>query len=272
MFEPLPDDLAFALTRAAARLGPFGAVLFRSEVESTNDLALTLAAAGAPEGTSVLADVQRKGRGRRGHDWHSPPEAGLYLSVVARPEMLNGPPPVLTLGAGVAAVRAVTRITGLPVELKWPNDLVIGRPWRKLGGVLAETVSAGSRLDAVVIGLGLNIRPAPLPATVARRATSLEAELGRFVERAPLLTELLVELRTMLDRLHAGDRSFVTDQWRGFARRGLGGTVRWSDARGAHQGIARGIDDDGALIVSTHASDERVVAGEVIWEDGTHDR
>jgi BirA family biotin operon repressor/biotin-[acetyl-CoA-carboxylase] ligase len=267
MFDPLPDDLAAALARDAPRLGPFAAAYYRAEVESTNDVALALAASGAAEGTSVVADVQHRGRGRRGHEWFSPPGAGLYVSVIVRPGMEHGAPPLLTLAAGVAMAEAVAHITGLPVELKWPNDLVIGRPWRKLGGVLSETVSAGARMDAVVVGIGLNVRHVALPSSLARPATTNETELGRFVDRGSLLVEVLAQMRVSMERLHTGDRHSVTGRWRGFARRGLGATVRWVDARGDHRGVARDIDDDGALIVAGREGTTRVVAGEVIWEN-----
>ncbi len=267
MFDPLPDDLAVALAVAAPQLGPYAAVHYVAEVESTNDVALSLAASGAAEGTSVVADAQRRGRGRRGHQWFSPPEAGLYVSVIVRPGMEQGAPPLLTLGAGVAMAEAVTHISGLPVELKWPNDLVIGRPWRKLGGVLSETVSAGPKMEAVVIGIGLNVRRVALPSSLADRATSIEGELGRFVDRAALLMGLLARMRSIMERLHAGDRQTVTARWRGFARRGLGATVRWVDARGDHRGVARDIAEDGALVVFGHEGMERVVAGEVMWQD-----
>lgn len=267
MFDPLPDDLAAALDLAANRLGPFGVVHFRGEVDSTNDVALALASAGVPEGTSVIAETQLRGRGRRGHEWHSPAGTGLYLSVIVRPEMAGGAPSVLTLGAGVAMAAAVRHTTGLPVELKWPNDLVIDRPWRKLGGVLAETVSTGTRMDAVVLGMGLNIRRMSLPPGLVGRATSVEEELGRFVDRAALTVELLSELRGVMARVHSGDRAHVLSRWREFGQRGLGGRVRWSDLRGSRRGVARDIDEDGALLVATRQGDERVVAGEVIWED-----
>jgi BirA family biotin operon repressor/biotin-[acetyl-CoA-carboxylase] ligase len=266
MFDPLPHDLAVALVDAMPRLGAFGAVRYCREVESTNDVALSLSVGGAPEGTSVLADVQHRGRGRRGHGWYSPSDAGLYLSVITRPEMSQGAP-LLTLGAGVAMADAVAAVSGLPVELKWPNDLVIGRPWRKLGGVLAETVSVGAKIDAVVVGMGLNVRQVPVPADLRGRATSLEAELGRFaVDRTLLTVELLVQFRLMMEELHAGGRQAIIARWRGFARRGLGGAVRWSDARGEHRGTARDIDAEGALLVSTPWGVERVIAGEVTWE------
>lgn len=266
MFDPLPDDLATALAQAAPGLGTFADVRYCAEVDSTNDVALALAATGVPEGTSVVADLQRLGRGRRGHKWFSPPGAGLYLSVVVRSDMPQGTS-LLTLAAGMAMAEAVLAVTRLPVELKWPNDLVIGRPWRKLGGVLAEAVSAGGRSEAVVVGLGLNVRHTELPSDLARRASSLEGELGREVDRAMLTVELLRQLRGAMHLLRHDLRDAVTARWRALGRSGLGGAVRWTDARGERRGRATDIDVDGALIVRTTAGVERVIAGEVTWEE-----
>src|SRR5687767_3848124 len=127
-FDPIPEDVAAEIQRASTALDAFGSVRYCAEVGSTNDVALALALAGAPEGTSVLAGQQVSGRGRRGRSWFSPPGAGLYLSVVVRPPDAARAMSLVTIGAGVAVARAVRAVTGLPVELKWPNDVVIGRP------------------------------------------------------------------------------------------------------------------------------------------------
>jgi len=265
MFDPLPDEYAHALSCAQPSIGSFGDVRFCVEVDSTNDVALALASSGAPEGTSVLADAQRQGRGRRGHGWFSPPGAGLYLSVIVRPDMTRGALPLLTIGAGVAMAEAVLASTGLPAELKWPNDLVIGRPWRKLGGVLTEAVSSGGRIDAVVVGLGLNVSPARLPADLLPRASCIEAELGRAIDRPALTVELLSRLREIMSCVHRDVRLSILERWRRFAGSGLGSTVRWSDSRGVHRGVARDIDDEGALLVAGRGGVERVIAGAVSW-------
>jgi BirA family biotin operon repressor/biotin-[acetyl-CoA-carboxylase] ligase len=244
---------------------------YRAQVASTNDLALALALAGEPEGTSVLADQQTRGRGRRGRTWHSPAEAGLYLSVIARPPAAEALP-LVTLGAGVAVTAAVRATSGLPAELKWPNDVVIGRPWRKLGGVLSEAASSGDRLEAVVIGIGLNVRQSRLPREILGRATAVEAELGRPVERGPLLVEILRELRGVLGWLHAGDAERVRTAWRQFAAAALANpAVRWRDGDRVRRGRARDIDRDGALLVECDGRLERIVAGEVVWESFAHE-
>ena len=267
MFEPIPADVAGALDGAAARLGGFQRLRFRAETDSTNDVALALALAGEPHGTSVLADVQHAGRGRRGHDWFSPAGAGLYLSIIVRPAAARGGTPLVTLAAGVAVAQAVRVVSALPVELKWPNDLVIGRPWRKLGGLLCEAVGAGPRLDAVVVGVGLNLRQAAYPRDVALRATSIEVELGRPIDRAPLVVEVLAAIRTMMEVLDRGDRETVCAEWRRLGEAGLSGSpVRWRDQDVERRGRARGIDADGALLVERDGHVERVIAGDIEWE------
>src|SRR5262245_12215548 len=272
MFDPLPADLAAALAAMGPRLGPFGRLRFRTEVDSTNDLALTLALAGEPEGTAILADAQRLGRGRRGREWFSPPAAGIYLSVIIRPRTPTGALPLVTLAAGVAAARAIRSQTALPLELKWPNDLVIGRPWRKLGGVLCEAAGQGSRVEAVVVGIGINLLRAAYPREIGERATSIETELGRPIERAPLVVDLLESLRTLVDRLHVDDRDGICRDWRQLARAALSGAgVRWQGRDGERRGRARDIDRDGALLVEADGQVERIIAGEVKWEGLSRD-
>ncbi len=174
-------------------------------------MALSMATNGEPEGAVVIADQQQAGRGRRGRDWFSPSGAGVYLSAIVRPKGAAGSVPILTLAAGAAAARAVRSVAALPVGLKWPNDLVIGRPWRKLGGVLCETAGHGARIDAVVVGIGINLLETAYPREIADRATSIEAELGRRVERAPVVVAILESLATVVDHFHAGRLSAICD-------------------------------------------------------------
>jgi BirA family biotin operon repressor/biotin-[acetyl-CoA-carboxylase] ligase len=267
MFDAIPDDIAVALAAAEPALGPYASLRYAAEIGSTNDAALALALAGAPEGTSVVADLQTRGRGRRGRDWFSPPESGLYLSAIVRPRLAADVVPVLTLAAGVAVAEAIRALAGLPIELKWPNDIVIGRPWRKLGGILSEGASAGGRLEAVVIGIGVNLRATSYPPELAGRATSVETELGRPIDRAPCLVALLARLRAIMERLHAEGRDAICREWRSFGRHGLhGAAVRWIDRGADRRGRARDIDADGALLVDVDGRVERIIAGEVIWE------
>jgi BirA family biotin operon repressor/biotin-[acetyl-CoA-carboxylase] ligase len=263
--DVLPADLADALAVSAERLPPGLRVSWHREVDSTNDLALALAARDAPHGTVVLADAQRAGRGRRGRAWFSPPGAGLYVSAIVRGEF-GAALPLLTLAAGAATAQAVATTTGLPVELKWPNDLVIGRPWRKLAGILCESTGAAS-LDAVVVGIGVNLQPAAYPPELAGVATSIEMELGRAVERAPLVAEMLALLYAAARELGAGNRGELLARWREFGYSGLNGAaVRWHEQGAERQGRARDLDDAGALLVESDGRIERIIAGEVTWD------
>jgi len=264
--DPLPHDIASAID-GSDRLSGGAHLEYHAEVTSTNDIALAKAAAGAPEGYAVLADQQRAGRGRRGRVWFSPPGAGLYLSVVTRPPTARLS--LVTLVAGIAAARAVTDVTGLPVRLKWPNDLMVGRPWMKLGGVLCE--AAGLPDDgaaAVVIGTGINLRPAAYPPDVGDLATSIEGELARAADRGALTAELLANVRDGVRRLRdEPDVAWVRDAWRALAADGaFGAAVRWRDGDDERRGIARDIDEDGALVVEAGQTTARIIAGEVIWE------
>jgi BirA family biotin operon repressor/biotin-[acetyl-CoA-carboxylase] ligase len=268
----LPRDLADAIAGARHRLPGTLDVRYFDEVDSTNEVALTLAAAGAREATAVLAGAQTAGRGRRGRSWFSPPGAGLYLSCILR-EVSGGddaagqPLPLVTLAAGVAAATAVAIVTSLPVELKWPNDLVIGRPRRKLAGILCESLTVGSAVDAVIIGIGINVRTAAYPSELADRATSIEAELGREIERGPLAVECVIQLFERVARLRQGHSDRVLEEWRSLARAGLeNAAVRWHDRGEARHGRARDIDADGALLVDAGGQVERIVSGEVTWE------
>ena len=271
-----PSDIADALAASRDRRGGFGAPLFYfPAIGSTNDVAARLAGGGAPEGTTVTAETQTAGRGRLGRTWFSPPGAGLYVSIVIRPDagsragpggtVAAGPglPAVLTLASGVALAEAIRETTGLPAEIKWPNDLVHAR--RKIAGILAEASAQGPELEYVIIGFGVNIRPVAYPPDVGRRATSIEAELGRPVDRGLLFARALERMSASREALRAGDIARVLDRWRRMSPSAVGARVEWRAPGGAVTGRTAGLDADGALLVERGGRIERVVAGEVVW-------
>jgi BirA family biotin operon repressor/biotin-[acetyl-CoA-carboxylase] ligase len=268
MPEPLPDEFRVALANSAGRRGRFGTpVVFVFETASTNDIAIALAEQGAPEGTLALALAQTAGRGRHGREWFSPAGAGIYLSLVCRtPAIL----PTLTLAGGVAVAEGITRATGLPVAIKWPNDVVVhdaaapGKR-RKLAGILAEGAAGTTGVQYVVLGCGINVRPADYPPALAARVTSIEHELGRQVEPSLVLTELLVALNEQAEALIAGKRHEVLARWRALSPSASDTRVEWTAHGSTHRGTTAGIDDDGALLVRTGNGLERIIAGEVVW-------
>ncbi len=257
---PLPADIVEAMERARERFDPTPPrVLYFASVTSTNDIASRVAAEGSPDGTAVVSDLQRAGRGRLGRTWYSPPGAGLYVSVVLRRPAF---PALVTLAAGVALADAVRACTHLPVAIKWPNDLVVGR--RKLAGILAEA-SGGDQIEYVVLGFGINLHSAAYPQDIADRATSIEAELGRPVDRGVLLVECLVSLAQWTEAVAAGRASAMLDRWRALSPSSRGARVEWTGPLGGGSGITNGIDEDGARLVQSGDAVERIVAGEVRW-------
>jgi BirA family biotin operon repressor/biotin-[acetyl-CoA-carboxylase] ligase len=119
-------------------------------VDSTNDEAMALAARGALDGTVVVADAQRHGRGRMGRPWVSPGGVGIYLSVILRPAIPPHDAPSLALLGAMAVAQAIEEVAGLAAGVKWPNDLIVRG--RKVGGVLGEVAADASRLHYVVLG------------------------------------------------------------------------------------------------------------------------
>ena len=267
--QPVPKDLEEVWAQAVSRLGPFanGLRCF-STVTSTNTLAIRLADAGAREGTTLLADAQTAGRGRRGREWFSPPGSGVYVSVILRPSVDEAPRPStslpsrITLAAGVALAEGVRASTGLPVELKWPNDLVFER--RKLAGILAEMATTGSD-GAVVLGIGINVRATAFPPKLAATATSLEVELGRPIDRALVLVETLAALASRYEDLLAGRFDAILTAWRRLACSLPGAPIEWDGSAGVVRGYAIDIDSDGTLFARTESAIVRLVAGEVRW-------
>lgn len=232
-------------------------VRWHASLPSTMDAAAALAHDGAAHGVVVAADEQTQGRGRRGTTWVSPPGAGLYFSFIARPA--GSSLSLLTLAAGVAVREGIVGATGLAADLKWPNDLLVGR--RKLAGILAEGHAIGSPDQSVIIGVGVNVRPAAYPPDVNARATSIEDELGRPIDRAQLLSAILFALRDRLARLEQSPGD-ILQAWRAASPNASGTGVEWN---GRH-GVTAGIDDGGALLVKTPSGVERIIAGELHWK------
>jgi BirA family biotin operon repressor/biotin-[acetyl-CoA-carboxylase] ligase len=171
-------------------------------IDSTNTKAKELAKAGAPHGTVIVAGKQTGGRGRMGRSFSSPEGMGVYLSVILRPKYPADQLMHLTCAAGVAAMEAVEKVSGICPDIKWANDLILGG--KKLGGILTELGFVGSALDYAIIGIGINCRQQTedFPPELRDIATSL-LESGQDInpnELAAALTESLYRMdRQLLD-------------------------------------------------------------------------
>jgi len=173
-------------------------IQYFEELSSTQDYALDLARQGAQGGTLVLAQRQTKGRGRKMNSWFSP-AGGLWFSLILRPGMVPLYIPTLNLGMGLAVVRGVKKITGIPASLHWPNDIYcrvgLDDSEKKLGGILVEMEAKGDFLEFVAIGVGLNtnINLDDFPSVIRERTASVKNEIGHPIDNFSLLEEILNE-------------------------------------------------------------------------------
>ena len=200
-------DLA-ALESALAGTVFAGKLHYSPVTDSTNSEALAAARSGAPNGSVYFADEQRAGRGRGDHAWDSAANVGLYMSVLLRTPIPVTRLPLLPLAAGLAAAEAIRAVAGITVDLRWPNDLLIGP--RKVGGILMESKISEGSAEFVVVGIGINVHQRNFAANLSTPATSLDLEtgvpsdrssslgwkMGRNVSRQHLLLALIKSLES----------------------------------------------------------------------------
>ncbi|WP_206830433.1 biotin--[acetyl-CoA-carboxylase] ligase [Alicyclobacillus fructus] len=264
----IPDELMAPLVRP--HLPPdclLGSpILWEASRASTNDTALELAQKGLPHGAVITAGEQTGGRGRRDRAWASP-RGGMWFSVFVRNPCPLRHAPDLTLLAALAVCRAL-RHEGVPVEIKWPNDLLIRG--RKTGGILAQIRAEGELVDHAVIGIGLNANfPIDLlPAEIRHRATTILHETGRPIHRPKVLARVLTELDRLYRDLRDG-RGFqvVYDEWIALCST-VGQEVEVAVGDERLRGKAREVLPDGSLVLETSPGVTRtVVSGEVLFSD-----
>ena len=267
MTDRLPPDIETGMREAAKNLGPFADRLsYFTAVSSTNDVAARMATAGAADGTIVLAAAQTAGRGRGGHAWFSPPESGLYFSLVLR----GIESAIVTLMAGVAVAEAIRESTGLRVELKWPNDVVVpggvpGLNPPKMAGILTEASSGRGSRDAIILGIGINVSNTDYPPELAAKGISIERALGAPVDRGRVFVTTLATLARWRDVLLAGELKGLRERWSNLAPSSVGAPVAWLGERSRREGVTAGLDVDGALLVTRGCRTERIMAGDLTW-------
>jgi BirA family biotin operon repressor/biotin-[acetyl-CoA-carboxylase] ligase len=224
-----------------------GKLYFSSVTGSTNSDAMVAARAGAPHGSVYFADEQIAGRGRGDHRWDSAAGQGLYVSVLLRPRFSSRSLPLLPLVAGLATARAVYLSTGVTIDLRWPNDLLIGE--KKTGGILVESKTGGGDVVFSVVGIGINVHQRRFDPALATPATSLDLEAGRPISRQALLIALLESLEQETACLHDPAVAAVVP-----TRVVQASTWLWGrdvDVHGpqACTGVTAGLDENGFLRV-----------------------
>ena len=237
---------------------------FHTEIGSTNERLALLARQGAPAGTLVVADLQTAGRGRLGRQWVTPPGTALLHSVLYRPDWPPEQATWLTMITALAARDAIFKVANVKINLKWPNDLIIGDdPYHKVGGILLDAAFASNALEYLIVGMGINVNltAAQLPDGVTP-PTSLLLVAGQRVSRITLLTTLLTELEHRYELAETGISPH--EEWQASLINLNQPVVISTPNNAPWDGIARGTDKWGRLLVETAAGERvAVAAGDV---------
>jgi len=246
------------------------------QADSTNSVALRRAnLAGerpedAPEGAVFLAEEQIAGRGRSSHFWHSERGTGIYCSFLLRPPMAPAEAMWLSLITGVALQDAVRETTGLPADIRWPNDLLVND--KKFAGILTEMSSEATHVHHAVIGIGVNVNQVEFPEELRATATSLRIESGKEWSRveitAALIRALDREYRALLRAMSSPIRTpalrFEPIMRRVESRSSYAqGKLVHVNEDGGYRGITDGLDPRGFLRVRTDSGLRIVISGSV---------
>ncbi len=256
------DARRFSALGRARRLAWGSPFIYQSETGSTNDDALAAARGGMPSGTVFLAEQQAAGRGRRGKSWLGGAGESLLFSILVRPAGEAGSVSALTLAVGLGVRAALAEVSSEPLRIKWPNDVLAGA--RKLAGILCESHFDGKRLEAVVIGIGVNVSERDFPAELAGSAVSLQAlstDPASAPDRESLLVELLAQSEARVSAYLGGDRAALLAEFSEHdALRG-----ERVDISGASplSGTAHGIDAEGRLLIESDGLIVPVTSGTV---------
>jgi BirA family biotin operon repressor/biotin-[acetyl-CoA-carboxylase] ligase len=254
----LPNDIRETLSTKV-----FGQreIVHVTETDSTNTVAKALASRGAPEGTLVIAESQKKGRGRKGRSWYSPPLEGIYASLVLRPGISPGDAPKMTFMTAVAVAEALSSKTALKVDVKWPNDILVNR--KKVAGILTEISMEMDAIEYMVIGLCLNVNTAAFPDDIKEKATSILLQTGRPFSRSGIVREYLQHFERYYEQFTRSGPGPMIERWRALSDMN-GRKVSVDVIDRTYTGIVQEIDDDGVLILKDRRGRSyRIFSGDV---------
>lgn len=237
-------------------------ILRFASLPSTNTEAMRRAIEGAAEGLCAVAAEQTAGRGRLQREWASPKNAGLYFSIILRPQLEQSVWPLLTLTAAVAVHDALLNACAVETDIKWPNDVLLNG--KKLCGILAETVET-SLGRAVVVGIGINLKQGSFPRELEGVATSLETASKEAPDIEVVLSALVCALESRYEQLNQpnGPEEIVRE-WTARSSFAEGKLVRVNENNQTLIGTTRGLERDGALRLETQQGELRIIrAGDV---------
>lgn len=236
---------------------------YRDSIDSTNQFAYRLALDGAPEGTCVIAETQKTGKGRLQRKWFSPYGKNLYLSVVLRPRLHPSLVYPITFLSSLA-VHDMLLTLGLQPALKWPNDVLVNG--KKICGTLLELSTEADMVRFVVVGIGLNVnmKRSEMSDEIRNKATSMFLETRNLYERARVCGILLNSLEQYYQHLKKNGVTSLCSEWEEKANV-RGKQLEILQGTSVFRGIAEGIADDGALLLNDNGTVRRMIAGDVAF-------
>jgi BirA family biotin operon repressor/biotin-[acetyl-CoA-carboxylase] ligase len=171
-------------------------IIHFDSIDSTNNKAKELAEKGEPEGTVIISEAQTSGKGRVGRQWYSQAYQGICLSVILRPNIDLLSVPLITQIACAAICKATIKITD-GVQIKWPNDLLLGG--RKFCGILTESSGEIDKVNYIIVGIGINVNQEKndFPESLEKKATSLKIETTNYISRKNFVCDIFYELEKM---------------------------------------------------------------------------
>lgn len=259
----VPDILTPRLVRRSLHRGQFGCRMHHFyRLDSTMNQAARLAVASAPHGTLVVAEEQTAGRGRLGHAWVSERSVGLYFTLLLRPALSPAAAPILTLLCGVSVAEALKELSGLPMDLRWPNDVLCRG--KKCAGILVEMTAEPEKIKHVLAGIGINVNHQEIPADLKAEATSLRLEAGHGFSRLEILVAVLARLERYYNRLLREGPSVVVERFSQISSYARGKRVKVIDSADGLTGVTAGLTPEGMLLVRRDdGRTERVLSGHV---------
>ena len=238
-------------------------IIFLPEIDSTNDLIKKYLINNISEGLVVVSETQTGGRGRRGRSWYSPPETGIYLSTLLKPDLELSKISIITLLAGVAAILTINEFSNQNAYLKWPNDILIDS--KKVCGLLCETIKKNREPDSVIIGIGINVNQIPeqFPEHLKNIATSIRIVNGFPIDRLAVIQSFLTNLdREYQTYLDEGESS-VINKW-SLNTKLFGKKVSIKHGSNVKTGSAMRLDELGRLVLLLdNGHEEAFDSGEV---------
>lgn len=258
-----PDVLSEAEIRSILRTEWAGnKVVYYDETDSTNNRAKDFGEKKGAHGTLLVADKQNAGKGRRGRVWESPSGKSIYMTILLRPEITPDKAPMLTLVMGLSAAEAICKVSGAEAEIKWPNDIVMGK--KKVCGILTEMATEMEYVNYIVIGVGINVNQQYFAEEIKEMATSLYKETGNVYKRSELISAVLERFERNYEVfLETGDLSGLREAYDSILVN-RGQEVKVLEPGNEYRAVAEGINKTGELIVTLPDGQKKnIFAGEV---------